>query len=138
MKLEFENKEYEVEISVPTRTARKELRKLDKKKGERFDKLNKEYADVVAYYRADAEAKLKMVEENPGLTQKTFDYIEGVTEITEDTEIEGFKAICRKDKLEGEIDKLFRSEAGSDFWCNQNMAAIQEAVSSFRGVLREG
>ncbi len=138
MILKNKDQDIQIEISVPTRTARKELRKWDKKQGERFDKLNKANSDVVAYYNMNEKEKKEAVEKNPDLSQKTFDYIEAISDVSEDIIIEQFKAIVRVDKLTDDQRKVFAQKPDHEFWMHQNMKEIQEAVASFRGSLRGG
>lgn len=138
MKLQNKEKEIEVTINVPTRTARKTLRGLDKKQADAFNKLNKKFKDVLDLNGKSKEEKEAIYAKNEGLPQKTFDYVDGVAETGEEFLIKQFQAIVRADKLEEDDRKLVMSEPGSDFWMEQNLQEVGEAVASFRGSIRPG
>ena len=132
MKLLNGNTEIEVTINVPTRTARKELNKLDKKQGEEFQKLNTDYKDVVAYYQMDEIKRTAAILANPELSKRTFDYKDAVEDITDKFNIEKFQVIIRQDKLKDADRELVLSKPEHEFWDAQDTKAVREAVESFR------
>lgn len=148
MELVYKEEKFEVDYNKATALIRKKivdiLKKAPPSKEKKILDLQKKLWDLAVSEKSQDEKTMQelliQAVKDGKITQKEFyslidnDYQDGINQDL--TIIEIFKVILNRYELTKEQIKLIDSKNDSDFWQNQDILEMENAVNSFRNSLR--
>ncbi|MBL7998341.1 MAG: hypothetical protein JNL32_06860 [Candidatus Kapabacteria bacterium] len=136
-----------VEMSMPSRTARYQLRKAQLKTEQALQNVNMKFADITALMQTsgvdfnadDSMQKLSefLLNQSDAERERTNDYFLAVEECEEVWTIRRFQSIVNTAKLATDVAAKVLSPVDSQFWTyQQDLAPLVAAVERFRAGLQ--